>query len=110
MSTTPADRAGQVIDQADRAAQFREQMVRAVRIANESTLQLIRDDCTLSHEGEDGTLWYDTSPLLDPREYSAPVIDMHRQVLAYGEEQQLFTRHPAADMSHLVRLQRRPLG
>ncbi len=69
------------------------QLQRAVRIANEavvcdieSNAYPIRSDC--------GTVtWYDTQPMLDPREHGPEIIDMVSEAIQYGVESGLLIRH-----------------
>jgi hypothetical protein len=65
--------------------------------------------CDIESEGirqtdEQGRRWYDTRPLLDPREQPDDCIEMFRQALAYAHERGLISPHP--QHAHLVRFTR----
>jgi hypothetical protein len=45
--------------------------------------------------------WYDTRPMLDPREHSGPVLDMHAELLQFGQDTGALVRHPS--QPHLLR-------
>lgn len=49
-----------------------------------------------------GRKWYDTRPLLDPREQCDDFIEMNLQALAYAHERGLISPHPVN--THLVRI------
>lgn len=49
-----------------------------------------------------GRKWYDTRPLLDPREQPDDFIEMNLQALAYAHERGLISPHPVN--THLVRI------
>lgn len=46
--------------------------------------------------------WYDTRPMLDPREHASPFIDMAVDALRFGEHAQALQRHH--QHQHLVRV------
>lgn len=46
--------------------------------------------------------WYDTRPMLDPREHAGPVIDQALEALRFGEASNALLRHP--QHRHLVRV------
>ena len=50
----------------------------------------------------DGLRWYDTRPMVDPREHSGELIDMATETLAYAEMSGLIRRHTA--QRHMVRI------
>ena len=56
-------------------------------------------------EALQGRRWYDTRPMLDPREHSGPAIDQAQEVLRYAHERGLISPHP--EHAHLVRPTRR---
>lgn len=43
----------------------------------------------------DGQRWYDTRPMLDPREQPDDVIEMTTQALQWADRHAVITRHPA---------------
>lgn len=51
----------------------------------------------------DGRRWYDTRPMLDPREHADEVIDMARVAIDYALHRGLISRHPV--LPHLVRME-----
>ena len=51
---------------------------------------------------ENGRLWYDTRPMLDPREQPSHALDMALIALQMGEEMGVIHRHPLHP--HLVRI------
>lgn len=46
--------------------------------------------------------WYDTRPMLDPREHCGQAVDMAVETLRFGEAAGAFLRHPT--QRHLVRI------
>jgi hypothetical protein len=46
--------------------------------------------------------WYDTRPMLDPREMCDDMVEMNTQALAYAHERGLISPHP--QHAHLVRI------
>jgi hypothetical protein len=50
----------------------------------------------------DGQRWYDTRPMVDPREHSPECIDMGQEAINYALGHKLVQPHP--DMPHLVRI------
>ncbi len=54
----------------------------------------------------DGTPWWDTRPMIDPREHAQEVCDMAREALQYAECRELITWHP--QHPHLARVLRQP--
>lgn len=51
---------------------------------------------------EHGRRWYDTRPMLDPREMSDDLIEMNVQALAYAHQRGVISPHPLH--AHLVRI------
>lgn len=74
----------------------------AHRLADKYAIEAISFDGV--PESIDGRRWYDTRPMLDPRERSAQNIDLAREVLAYAHDRGLISPHPT--QAHLVRLTR----
>ena len=70
----------------------------AMAIAGRAVVSDIESYC-VRVDGPPGR-WYDTRPMLDPREHASEVIDMAAQAMAYAEAAGLVTRH--ADHKHLV--------
>jgi hypothetical protein len=68
-------------------------------IANAAVISDIETEAVRVHIALPGR-WYDTRPMLDPREHCGPVIDMAAQSLAYAEASGLIHRH--AHERHLV--------
>ena len=76
---------------------------RGLRIANETILCAIADHCVMARD-EDGRMAFDTRPMLDPREVKPATLDLHAEMLSYGEAAGLLQRH--AKQRHLVRMVR----
>lgn len=70
-------------------------------IANRAAVSDIESECVAA-QGDDGWRWYDTRPMLDPREHCGEIIDMATDTLAYAEACGLIRRH--AQQRHLVRI------
>jgi hypothetical protein len=51
---------------------------------------------------EHGRKWYDTRPMLDPRELPDDFVEMNRQALEYAHQRGLVSPHP--QHAHLVRI------
>jgi hypothetical protein len=51
---------------------------------------------------EHGRKWYDTRPMLDPRELPDDCVEMNRQALDYAHQRGLVSPHPSH--AHLVRI------
>lgn len=51
---------------------------------------------------EHGRTWYDTRPMLDPREQPDDNIEMSLQAISYAHERGLISQHPVD--THLVRI------
>lgn len=56
----------------------------------------------VSLRGPDGTRWYDTRVMLDPREHEPRSLDMAQDAIEYAIERELATRHP--EQPHLLRI------
>ena len=63
----------------------------AFAIANESAIECIESEAVRIDLG-DGLRWYDTRPMLDPREHCAESIDLMTRRLQYAEASGLVTR------------------
>jgi hypothetical protein len=50
----------------------------------------------------DGHRWYDTRPMLDPREHAPDVVEMSHQALQWAEAEGVVQRHP--EQRHLARI------
>lgn len=81
-------------------------MSAAMRIAREAVVADIQ--CNAHHITIDGAVWWDTRPMLDPREHAPQSLDMALQALDFAVLAGLATRHqdkpyllhiPAAGMS-----------
>lgn len=70
-------------------------------IANRAAICDIESECVAT-EDDDGARWYDTRPMVDPREHSGELIDMATDTLVYAEASGLIRRH--AQHRHLVRI------
>ena len=78
------------------------QMMRdAFALANRAVVSDIETECVRVDLG-DGAHWYDTRPMLDPREHCYDVIDMAQQALRYAEAANLVQRHE--EQRYLVRI------
>lgn len=76
------------------------QIADAMEIANRAVLEDIESYAVkVTLEGQ---TWYDTRPMLDPREHAPEALDMAAQALRYAEKAGLMSRHRAE--RHLVRL------
>lgn len=84
---------------APNAVTLAEQVRLAVLIADELAVSDIA--CNSVHEQRDGHRWWDTRAMVDPREQSAPAIDMAAQMLAYAHLRGLVIAHP--EHAHLLR-------
>jgi hypothetical protein len=74
------------------------------KLANHWVTSTIQCECvrvTDAEHGHAGT-WWDTRPMLDPREHAPQVVDMATEALQYALDTGLAIRHPRAP--HLVRL------
>jgi hypothetical protein len=78
-----------------------ERMQRAIRIADAAVAADIETGCPRHVEA--GRTWYDTRPMLDPREHSPEMLDMATDAIQYGVETGLLVRH--AEHSYLVRVE-----
>lgn len=76
---------------------------RGLRIANETIICAIADHCVVDRD-EAGRVHFDTRPMLDPREVKPATLDLHAEMLSYGEAAGLLQRH--ATQRHLVRMVR----
>ena len=72
---------------------------RGLALANRAVVETIECECIRVHLPEGG-IWYDTRPMLDPREHAPEVIDMAREALDYALQSQLAFRH--MHQPHLV--------
>jgi hypothetical protein len=70
-------------------------------IANRAAIADIETECVAITLG-DGLRWYDTRPMIDPREHCGELLDMATQTLAYADAAGLIARHP--QQRHMVRL------
>ncbi len=73
----------------------------AMAIANRAVISDIETEGVRVDLG-DGQRWYDTRPMLDPRERCPDSIEMATQALDYAEKSGLVHRH--ADQRFLLRL------
>jgi hypothetical protein len=74
-------------------------------IADISTVADIESECVASREPGSAHRWYDTRPMVDPREHCNEFIEMAEQVLAYARMRGLIVQHP--ERTHLVRIHRK---
>lgn len=80
---------------------------RALHIANHAAACHVADRCH-TVRADDGLIWLDTRPMLDPRECSGAALDLAAEYLGYLELSGVATRHP--ELPHLVRLTYGRLG
>lgn len=73
----------------------------AHRLADAKVLDDIRKPA-LATTDEHGRTWYDTRPMLDPREVPDDVAEMARQAIDYALHRGLVIPHPTA--SYLLRI------
>ncbi len=74
----------------------------AYALADRAVISDIECNCIGVRQPHDPARWYDTRPLLDPREYPDPLLEMNRQALDYADARGLITRHH--DAAHMVRI------
>ena len=67
-----------------------------------SLVECIESECYPVRVG--GQCWYDTRPMLDPREHSPEVLDLNTELLDLALTAGLIARHPAPGLRHLVHL------
>ena len=67
---------------------------RGLSIGNRAVIETIESEGVRVQLPEPGR-WYDTRPMLDPREHSHEVIDMAAEAISYGEAAGLVRRHSA---------------
>jgi hypothetical protein len=72
---------------------------RGLAIGNQAVIETVECEAVRVQLPEPGR-WYDTRPMLDPREHAPQVIDMAAEALSYGETAGLLRRHTAH--RHLV--------
>lgn len=72
----------------------------ALAIADRAVLADI--ECEAVAEHIEGQRWYDTRPMLDPRERPADFIEMARQAIEYAVQRGLVERHHRS--AYLVRV------
>ncbi len=83
-----------------RATVVVDQINSALRLANRA---VVSDIETYSAPVQlEGQRWYDTRPMLDPREHSPEALDMAVEALAYAEFSGLVQRHP--QLRYLVQI------
>lgn len=75
-------------------------MARAFRIANQAVVADIQ--CNAIHTKVEDTVWWDTRPMLDPREHAPQVLDMALLALDYAVLSGLAARHQ--DHPYLLRI------
>lgn len=71
-------------------------------LADRACIADIETNCIAQRPDEQGRRWYDTRPMLDPREMPDHLIDMNRQALDYARARGLVSAHP--QLPHLVRI------
>jgi hypothetical protein len=72
-------------------------------VARDAIIADIQTECAkAAAPGEAAADWYDTRPMLDPREHAPQVLDMAARALALADAMRIITRHPHAQ--HLVRI------
>lgn len=74
----------------------------SLNIANRAVLEGIRRAAGMPVAADAPGFWYDTRPMLDPRESSPETIDLLTEYLDYAIECGLARRH--TQLPHLVRL------
>ncbi len=75
-------------------------MSAAVRIASQAVVADIQTNAC--HTELDGVVWWDTRPMLDPREHAPQALDMALLALDYAVLAGLAVRHP--DSPYLLRI------
>lgn len=74
-----------------------ELIARAFHIATRAVITDIESYCVQYANG-----WWDTRPMLDPREHAPEAIDMAREAIDYAISAHIAVRHPM--QPHLVRI------
>lgn len=74
----------------------------ALTIANRAVISDIECNCVRLENVPTGRPWFDTRPMVDPREHAPESLDMATQALAYAEASGLIERNP--QYRHLVRI------
>lgn len=77
----------------------------AHRIADRACVADIETEAVAQTDAQ-GQRWYDTRPMLDPREQCDDNVEMARQALAYAHDRGLTSAHP--QHGYLVRIARMP--
>jgi hypothetical protein len=81
-------------------AQLQTELETGLQLANAAVTQCVQQEC---HPVMlDGQAWYDTRPMLDPRERSLESLDYCGLVLEHAETAGLLHRHPT--QRYMVRL------
>ena len=78
-----------------------ELLLQALRIAKLAVVSDVKCGAPCVTLG-DGVRWYDTRPMLDPREQPPEWIDMASQAIAFGLASNALAQHPG--QAHLVRI------
>ena len=76
-------------------------VAQAFRLANRAVVSDIQDG-GIKVRQPDGSIWWDTRPMVDPHEHDPIVIDMAKQAIDYALDAGLVVRH--AFEPHLVRI------
>lgn len=74
---------------------------RGLALGNAAVVDTVRSEGVRVQIPDAGD-WFDTRPMLDPREHSPQVTDMAAEALSYGEAAGLLCRHSVH--RHLVRV------
>jgi hypothetical protein len=85
---------------------YQQHLQRAVRIANDAVVADIESNCPALHSPCGRITWYDTRPMLDPREHSPELVDMAQEAIQYGVDSGLLVRH--AEHPHWLRVAQAP--
>ncbi len=72
---------------------------RGLAIGNQAVIDTVRTEAVRVNLPEPGD-WFDTRPMLDPREHAPENINSAAEALSYGESAGLLRRHPV--QRHLV--------
>ena len=62
----------------------------------------VETNCPVAIRSQDGAVWRDTRPMLDPREHCPQLLDINRAIINYGLAVGMLAAHPHTP--HLVRV------
>lgn len=75
---------------------------RARRMAVRALVETIESECPRVRLA--GHSWWDTRPMVDPREHAPQVIDINAEILDLALTMGVIVRHTQPDLQHIVRV------